>query len=110
NMPWLMILGLGFLTMLFNGIKYGVIAYYFNHYIGDPVLTGRYFIVLLLVSIVAALVAGYLTRLMGKKTLFAISLLVSGVLTTLIFFVEPENVTYVFVIGGIAEFFAAFMP
>lgn len=110
NKPWLMILGLGFLTMMFNGIKYGVIAYYFGHYIGEPALVGRYFIVLLIVSIVAAFVAGYLTRLMGKKTLFVISLVVSGILTGLISFAGPEDVTYVFIIGGAAEFFAAFMP
>ncbi len=29
NKPWLILLGMGFLTMMFNGIKYGVIAYYF---------------------------------------------------------------------------------
>lgn len=110
NRPWLMILGLGFLTMLFNGIKYGVIAYYFNHYIGEPTLTGRYFILLLIVSIIAALVAGYLTRLMGKKTLFVISLAVSGVLTGLLSLAGPDDVLYVFIMGGAAEFFAAFMP
>src|SRR5690625_7527744 len=74
-----MILGLGFLTMMFNGIKYGVIAYYFTHYVGKATLAGWYFIVLLLISIFAALVAGYLTRLMGRKTLFITSLLISGV-------------------------------
>lgn len=110
NKPWLMILGLGFLTMLFNGIKYGVIAYYFTHYIGDARLSGWYFIVLLLVSIVAALTAGYLGRLLGKKTLFIISLAVSGALTCTIALVPPEQVIWVFVIGGAAEFFAAFMP
>ncbi|WP_347331594.1 MFS transporter [Marinimicrobium locisalis] len=110
NMPWLMILGLGFLTMLFNGIKYGIIAYYFKHYVGDASLSGWYFIVLLLVSMVAALVAGYLARLLGKKTLFVISLAVSGLLTCTIALVPPGEVLWVFIIGGAAEFFAAFMP
>jgi len=110
NKPWLMILGLGFLTMMFNGIKYGVIAYFFTHYVGQATLAGWYFIVLLLISIVAAFAAGYLTRLMGKKTLFIISLLVSGALTCLLFFAKPDDVLYVFIIGGAAEFFAAFMP
>lgn len=110
NKPWLMILGLGFLTMLFNGIKYTIVAYYFTHYIGEPTLVGRYFIVLLIVSIIAALIAGYLTRLMGKKTLFAISLVVSGILTGLLSFAGPEDVLYIFILGGAAEFFAAFMP
>ncbi|MDQ2076054.1 MFS transporter [Marinimicrobium sp. ABcell2] len=110
NKPWLMILGLGFLTMMFNGIKYGVIAYYFTHYVGQATLAGWYFIVLLLISIFAALVAGYLTRMMGKKTLFTISLVASGALTSLLFFAGPEDILYVFIIGGAAEFFAAFMP
>ena len=110
NKPWLMILGLGFLTMMFNGIKYGVIAYYFTHYVGKATLAGWYFIVLLLISIFAALVAGYLTRLMGKKTLFISSLLISGVLTSFLFFAKPDDILYVFILGGAAEFFAAFMP
>lgn len=110
NRPWVMVLGLGFLTMLFNGIKYGVIAYYFTHYVGDDTLAGRYFLVLLGVSVVAAMTAGYLGRLMGKKTLFIISLAVSGLLTCGIALIPPGEVTMVFVLGGAAEFFAAFMP
>lgn len=110
NKPWLMVLGLGFLTMMFNGIKYGVVAYYFTHYVGKATLAGTYFIVLLIVSIVAAFTAGYLTRLMGKKTLFTISLAASGALTVLLFFAGPDDVLYVFIVGGAAEFFAAFMP
>ena len=131
NKPWLMVLGLGFLTMLFNGIKYGVIAYYFTHYVGDAALAGIYFMVLLAVSIVAALTAGYLGRLLGKKTLFIISLSVSGILTCGLFYLPPDGfwvfnlnlswiplledglevrIYWVYLLGGAAEFFAAFMP
>lgn len=124
NVPWLLVLALGFLTMMFNGIKYGVIAYYFKHYVGNEnalsqwleareigmSLTGFYFILLLVVSMVAAFVAGYLTRLLGKKTLFNISLIVSGILTGCMFFLEADQVTAMFILGCSAEFFAAFMP
>ncbi|HAI73591.1 MAG TPA: MFS transporter, partial [Alteromonas australica] len=55
NKPWLILLGMGFLTMMFNGIKYGVIAYYFKYYIGEELLIGYYFISLLVVSIFGAL-------------------------------------------------------
>ncbi|MBU2884394.1 MFS transporter [Gilvimarinus agarilyticus] len=110
NKPWLMILGLGFLTMLFNGIKYGVIAYYFKHFIHDPTLTGRYFIALLITSIIAALVCGYFSRLVGKKALFIASLLISGVLTGCISFLGAGDVKILFILGCAAEFFAAFMP
>ncbi|WP_198147340.1 MFS transporter [Gilvimarinus polysaccharolyticus] len=110
NKPWLMILGLGFLTMLFNGIKYGVIAYYFKHFLHEPTLAGRYFIALLLTSIIAAFLCGYITRRLGKKTLFVVSLIVSGVLTGCISLLGKDDVTELFILGCAAEFFAAFMP
>lgn len=110
NKPWLMILGLGFLTMLFNGIKYVVIAYYFKHYLHQPTLTGMYFLALLITSIFAAFVCGYFSRLVGKKALFIASLIISGVLTGCISFLGQDNITGLFVLGCAAEFFAAFMP
>ncbi|BFM19321.1 MFS transporter [Gilvimarinus japonicus] len=110
NKPWLMILGLGFLTMLFNGIKYVVIAYYFKHYLQEPTMTGLYFLALLITSIVAAFACGYFTRLVGKKTLFAVSLIVSGLLTGCISLLGKDDLTGLFVLGCAAEFFAAFMP
>ncbi len=110
NKPWLMVLGLGLFTMFFNGIRYTTVAYYFTYVMGDASLGGKFFLAILIASIIAAIVAGYLTQILGKKALFAISLIVSGVLTTMIYFVDEGNVTAVFTIGVAAEFFAAFMP
>eukprot|EP01093_Parvamoeba_rugata_P019624 TRINITY_DN89_c0_g1_i6.p1 TRINITY_DN89_c0_g1~~TRINITY_DN89_c0_g1_i6.p1 ORF type:complete len:515 (-),score=72.91 TRINITY_DN89_c0_g1_i6:4346-5890(-) len=110
NKPWVILLGIGFLTMMFNGIKYGVIAYYFKYYIGDELLTGYYFIALLLVSIFGALATPYLSRLMGRKLLFIVSLLASSALTVCIYFIPQGSVIGIFLLGGSAEFFAAIMP
>lgn len=110
NGPWLMVLGLGLFTMFFNGIRYTTVAYYFTYIMGDETLGGTFFFVILLASIVAALVAGYLTEILGKKALFAISLIVSGVLTCGVYFIQPGQITAIMVLGVCAEFFAAFMP
>ncbi|HEY7773986.1 MAG TPA: MFS transporter [Marinagarivorans sp.] len=110
NGPWLMVLGLGLFTMFFNGIRYTTVAYYFTHVMGDASLGGKFFFVILLASIFAAIIAGYLTEWLGKKTLFAISLTISGLLTCCIYFVEPGQVTEIMVLGVAAEFFAAFLP
>ena len=110
NKPWVILLGMGFLTMMFNGIKYGVIAYYFKYYVGDELLTGYYFIALLVVSILGALATPSLSRYMGRKKLFVISLLASSALTCAIYFVPQGSVTGIFVLGCGAEFFAAIMP
>lgn len=110
NKPWIILLGMGFLTMMFNGIKYGVIAYYFKYYIGDELLTGYYFIGLLIVSIFGALATSVLSKYMGRKVLFIVSLLASSLLTTLIYFVPQGSVTGIFILGCSAEFFAAILP
>ena len=110
NKPWLILLGMGFITMLFNGIKYGTIAYYFKYHVGSELLAGKYFVVLLLASILGALSTSYLAKKLGKRKLFIVSLLISGVLTAAFYWVPQGNLTAIFVLGGTAEFFAAIMP
>ncbi|MCY7294790.1 MFS transporter [Alteromonas sp. a30] len=110
NKPWLVLLGIGFLTMMFNGIKYGVIAYYFKYYIGDELLTGQYFIALLLVSIAGALSTSWLSRRFGRKQVLIFSLLTASLFTCSFYWLPAEEVTWVFILGCIAEFFAAMMP
>lgn len=110
NKPWLILLALGFLTMMFNGIKYAVIAYYFKYYIGDELLAGQYFVGLLLVSIAGALSTEFLVKRWGRKWVFIGSLLASALLTSCLYWVGASSVTLVFVLGCAAEFFAAMMP
>lgn len=110
NIPWVILLAIGFLFMMFNGIKQGTVAYYFKWVIGDANLAGRYLIALLVVSMIAALLTGYVGKLIGKKNLFIISLILGGVFTAAMSFIEPGQVMPVFVLGCISEIFAAVMP
>lgn len=110
NKPWLILLGMGFLTMMFNGIKYGVIAYYFKYHVGDELMAGKYFIALLVVSILGALATGYLSKKFGKRTLFIISLTLSGILTAGFYWIPQGDINSIFILGCAAEFFAAMMP
>ncbi|MBH0020715.1 MFS transporter [Pseudoalteromonas sp. SWXJ133] len=110
NKPWLVLLGIGFLTMMFNGIKYGVIAYYFKYHVANELMAGQYFIALLVVSILGALATGKLAEIMGKRNLFIASLMLSGILTTAFYWVPSDNLVAVFTFGCAAEFFAAMMP
>jgi Na+/melibiose symporter-like transporter len=110
NKPWLILLGIGFLTMMFNGIKYGVIAYYFKYFIGEELLAGQYFIALLVVSILGALSTSYLAEKFGRKRLFIIAMAMSSLITCGFYWIPADNVTMVFAIGCGAEYFAAMMP
>ncbi|GGA66856.1 transporter [Neiella marina] len=110
NKPWLVLLGMGFLTMMFNGIKYGVVAYYFKYYVGDELLVGKYFIALLVVSIFGALCTSYLSEKFGRKPLFMWSLACCCLFTSAFFWIPSDNITLIFILGCIAEFFAAMSP
>lgn len=110
NTPWLILLGIGFLTMMFNGIKIGAVAYYFKYYVGDELLAGQYFIGLLVISVIGALATSTMTRWVGRKALFIIALIASSVLTALLYFVPEDQLIVIFSVGISAEFFAAIMP
>jgi glycoside/pentoside/hexuronide:cation symporter, GPH family len=96
--------------MMFNGVKYGVVAYYFKYFVGDELLVGQYFIALLLVSIVGALCTSYLAKRLGRKNLFVAALLCSSVLTCGFYWLSADDIVAIFVLGCAAEFFAAMMP
>ena len=129
NVPWIILLSIGFLFMMFNGIKIGATAYYFKHYLGpevsaadyvgwlpdwliagQEVLLSAYFAAVLAISVIGALCTGVLARLVGKKNLFVISLFVGGLILCFIYFLEPTQVYPLFVLGISSEFFAAIMP
>lgn len=110
NKPWLILLGIGFLTMMFNGIKIGVVAYYFKYQIGNELMAGQYFIALLVVSIFGALSTSYLSKRFGKRLLFIAAMLISALFTSAIYWAPEGNVSAIFALGCAAEYFAAMMP
>ena len=110
NKPWVILLALGFLTMMFNGIKYGVVAYYFKYYVGDELLVGQYFAALLVVSVIGALCTELFVKRWGRKQVFIFALIASALLTTAMYMISAEQVTIIFILGCSAEFFAAMMP
>ena len=110
NKPWLILLAVGFLFMMFNAVKYGVIPYYFKYYLQNELLTGKYFIALLIISVIAALLTGVLSKRFGKKNLFIWSMILGAIFSAVFFWLPPSNLTLIFVFGCASEFFAAIMP
>lgn len=129
NGPWLILLAIGFLFMMFNGIKIGATAYYFKHYIGpvavpgeyfgwlpdwltsgQEILVSAYFAAVLAISVVGALCTGFLARRIGTKNLFIASLVLGGLILSPIYLLQPTQVYALFALGIGSEFFAAIMP
>lgn len=110
NKPWLILLAIGFLTMMYNGTKYGVIAYYFKYVIGNEVLVGTYFAALLIVSVIGAFATNFFVARLGRKHTFILALIVSSLFSCFLFWAPTNNIVWVFILGCISEFFAAMLP
>lgn len=110
NKPWIIMLIVGFLWVTYNSVRQGAAPFYFKWYVGNGNLVGQFFAFVIGASILSSFIATPLTNLFGKKRLFILVMVVSGIFTSCIYFLKPENVTGMYVLGGLAELFAGMMP
>lgn len=110
NRPWIIILVIGFLWVTFNSIKQGSVMYYFTHYMGKVELAGLYMVLLIGASIVSTIITPKLTEIFGKKKLFIIVMIATGLFTSLIYFAKASDSVLIFALGMISEVAAGVMP
>ena len=110
NKPWVILLVVGFLFVTYNSIKQGITVIYFKRFVDHETLAASYMIVLLVVSMIAALITTPLSNKLGKKNLFIYVMLFSGVTNSLLFLAGPDDLTLIFILGALSEFGAGIMP
>lgn len=110
NVPWLILLSIGFIFCIYNGIKQGVTVMYFKRYLNNESLSAIYMVSLLVISGIAALSTLSFVKILGKKKLFIAVILFSATANALIIFAGPEDQSLIFILGIISEFGAGIMP
>ena len=110
NKPWWILLVIGLLFNIYNAIKQGIVIIYFTHYLGDALLSASYLFGLGIASIAGALATAYLSTWFGKRNLFIVALLFSGLMNALIIFCGPEDIGLIFSLGIASEFASAMFP
>jgi len=110
NKPWLILVIVGLVFNIYNGIKQGVVLYYFVHFINDELLAASYMIGLMIISILGAMITSPLGRRLGKRRLFICALIFSGVINALLIFCNQDNTIAIFSIGIVSELGAAVLP
>ena len=110
NRGWVVMLIVGFLWVTYNSIRQGAAPYYFKWYFGKDTLVGVFFIGVILASMVSSFIATPLTQFFGKRRLFIMVMVISGLFTSAIYFVPQDNIPLFFVLGILAELFAGIMP
>jgi GPH family glycoside/pentoside/hexuronide:cation symporter len=94
--PWRVLLGVGLLVIVSFWLRGGATTYYFKYLCRREDLIGWFFGAASVAQILGAAVASPLTRLLGKRRLYAVVLAVAGALTTVFFVVDPHDLPVVF--------------
>ncbi len=110
NKPWLILIIAGLGYNIYNNMKTGIIAIYFTHYVGNAALAGMYFVALMLISIVAAMITPSLCNKFGKKNVFIGSMVATSFINVLLYFFGPTQILMIFTVGMASELFAAILP
>jgi GPH family glycoside/pentoside/hexuronide:cation symporter len=96
NVPWLILFGMGTLTVCAVAIRGGAILYYFQYYVGNEKLAATFMVAGTLMSLLGTIVIQHVTRFAGRKATY-IGLAVLGALFLAVsYWVRPEQVMLMF--------------
>lgn len=106
NGPWLVMIAVSVLTIMWISLRSGVTIHYFEYASGNKQWGGVFLTVSTLVQIGGVLLTKYFVRFLGgKKRAFLILTIGNGVFISLFYFIDPRNFWLIMVHQGISSFF-----
>jgi glycoside/pentoside/hexuronide:cation symporter, GPH family len=97
NLPWLILFGMGTLTVCAVAIRSSAILYYFQYYVGNEKLSALFMVAGTLMSLLGTILIQHVTRIAGRKATY-IGLASLGALFLVIsYWVRPEQIALMFV-------------
>lgn len=104
NKPWMIILSVSLVTLIYVSIKSAAQMYYFKYYIGNDSLVSS-FMVAGTASIMAGIfLTSWLTRLFDKKRLFIICMATNGLTSLLFYIVSPDDIALLYALQILSSF------
>ncbi|MCF8262495.1 MAG: MFS transporter [Melioribacteraceae bacterium] len=107
NAPWFIMLGAGISILIFNSLRDASILYYFKYYVGDQTvmffgevsqsaLASAYMSIWLATNMIGVVLAKPVSAKIGKKNTFMLAGIVSAILSFIIFFIPPTQISLIF--------------
>ena len=118
NRPWWILFVAGVGALVFNSIRDGAAVYYFKYYIVEEnfktvslfgvsfVLSGLFLALGQMANIVGVVLAAPVSNKLGKKRTFALSMLMTAVLSVVFYWFDKDDIVLVFVFQCIISMFA----
>ncbi len=112
NRPWVVLFVLGALTLIYLTSRQTVILYYFDYYVGREALSSAFLLAGTVCSIIGAVLAPFLVRLIGnKKTAFVVLTAAGACCHGLTYFAGPADLALIFAAHMLASIpMAALFP
>ncbi len=118
NHPWLLIGGATIFQLIYIVIRNGSIMYYFKYFVQDQPLTllGKFYNVSFgslastfmltgtIVTIIGAVLANWLSKLIGKSRCYYGCLALAGITTALFYFLKPQDIIFMFILQLFTSF------
>jgi len=106
NVPWVIILIVSLIALIYICIKGGVGAYYFKYYLGEEDKLPVFLFLNSVATILGVSVTGWITRRLDKKWVVLGTFVISSIFSWLIWFVQPGQLALIYTLEVLAAFTA----
>jgi GPH family glycoside/pentoside/hexuronide:cation symporter len=96
NTPWLVLCGLGILSVCFVSIRGAAIVYYFKYYVGSETAAATFMVVGSVMSVLGTFLIQYVTPFTGRKNAFVGCMLLATAALALSYWVGPNQVVLLY--------------
>jgi GPH family glycoside/pentoside/hexuronide:cation symporter len=96
NTPWLVLCGLGILSVCFVSIRGAAIIYYFKYYVGSVAGAATFMVVGSVMSVLGTFLIQYVTPFTGRKNAFMGLMLLATVALVLSYWVGPDQLALLY--------------
>jgi len=97
NTPWLVLCGLGILSVCFVSIRGAAIVYYFKYYVGSLGAAAAFMVIGSVMSVAGTFLIQYVTPFTGRKNAFIGLMLLSTVVLVASYWVRPDQLVLLYV-------------
>jgi GPH family glycoside/pentoside/hexuronide:cation symporter len=104
NRPWRVLFGVGVFVIASAFLRGSATAYYFKYHLHREELVGWFFASAGVAAIAGVALTGWLTRLVGKRSLYRGVLVAAAILTLAFYLVPPDRLELVFALNALIAF------
>ena len=106
NRPWLILCAVGICANTWAVLKMASLVYFFKYYLGNETGVSLFMFWGTVGNIAGVLATGWMTKYLGKRNLYIVSMIVNAITTAAYFWARPTDMAFLYamnIIGGFAS-------